>query len=105
MKEWKVKYSPKAYADLKGIYSFIIENYQSTKSAENVINKLRQSIKDLSFMADAYHHYQDEPYYSKGVRYYSEGKYCIFYEYDDETVTVLRIINGKRDLTTALAEC
>lgn len=104
MKKWKVEYSPKAYADLKGIYNFIVENYQSKKSAENVIKKLRQSIKDLSFMADGYHHYQDEPYYSNGVRYYSEGKYCIFYEYDDETVTVLRIINCKRDLSTALEE-
>ena len=104
MKEWKVRYSPKAYADLKDIYYFIVQNYQSTKSAANTINRLRQSIKDLSFMADGYHHYQDEPYYSNGVRYYSEGKYCIFYEYDDDFVTVLRIINGKRDLLAALAE-
>lgn len=104
MKEWKVLYSPKAYADLKVIYNFIVETHQSKKNAENVINKLKLSIKDLSFMADGYHHYQDEPYYSKGVRYYSEGSYCIFYEYNEKNVTVLRIINGKRDIPTVLAE-
>ncbi len=104
MKEWKVIYSPKSFSDLKRIYTFLVETHQSQKSATNVINRLRNSIKDLSFMADGYHHYQDEPYYSKGVRYYSEGHYCIFYEYNDEAVTVLRIIDGRSDIPSALEE-
>ena len=104
MKTWNIIYAPKAYTDLKGIYSYIVDNYQSKKTAENVVNKLRLSIRNLSFMADAYHHYEEEPYFSKGVRFYSEGKYCIFYEYDEKTVTVLRIINGKRDLPAVLSE-
>ncbi len=102
MKTWKVVYSPRAFEDLEQIYNSIVEYYESKRTAVNIINKIRTSIKDLSFMADGYHRYQEEPYFSNGVRYYSEGKICIFYEHNDETVTVLRIINGRRDLSAAL---
>ena len=102
MKTWQVVYSARAYEDLDYIYNSILEYYESKRAAENIINKIRNSIKDLSFMADGYHRYQEEPYFSNGVRYYSEGKNCIFYEYNENTVTVLRIINGRRDISAAL---
>ena len=48
--------------------------------------------------------YQEEPYLSQGIRYFSEGKYSVFYKIIDDTAYVIRIINGTRDIPTALTE-
>lgn len=104
MKTFKVSYSQKAENDLNYLYSFIAEEYKNIKSATNLIRKLTKVINDLSFMADSYHFYQIEPYLSQGIRYFSEGKYSVFYKIIDDTAYVIRIINGTRDIPKILAE-
>jgi len=104
MNNFKVFYSKKAEADLVRIYNFIANEYHNQNSAVRTLQKLTKAINDLSFMADSYHHFQKEPYLSEGVRYFSEGKYSIFYKIIDETAYVVRIVPGAIDLLKALSE-
>ena len=104
MNNFKVFYSKKAEADLDRIYNFIATEYHNLNSAVRTLQKLTKAINDLSFMADSYHHFQEEPYMNEGVRYFSEGKYSIFYKIIDETAYVIRIVPGAIDLLKALSE-
>lgn len=104
MNTFKVSYSKKAESDLDYLYNYIANEYKNIRAATNLIRKLTKVINDLSFMADSYHFYQQEPYLSQGIRYFSEGKYSVFYKIIDDTAYVIRIINGTRDIQKVLAE-
>ena len=102
MNEFIVRYSEEAKLDLAEIYSFVLNEYKEPKTAERLIKRLMSVISDLSFMADSYHIYDVEPFRSQGFRYFSEGKYCIFYKILDNTAYVVRVINGTRNIPEIL---
>ena len=104
MNNFKISYSKKAEADLDRIYNFIANDYHNLNSAVRTLQKLTKAVDDLSFMANSFHHFQKEPYLNEGVRYFSEGKYSIFYKIIDETAYVVRIVPGAIDLLKALSE-
>ena len=104
MKKFKVFYSQKAADDLDDIFSYIAYEKNSEENAKRLIKKLITAVSDLSFMADSYHFYQKEPYLTEGVRYFSEGKYSIFYKIQTDKAIVLRIVYGARDLEKMIVE-
>lgn len=104
MNNFKVSYSKQAEADLDRIYNFIANDYHNLNAAVTLLRKLTKVINDLNFMADSYHHFQEEPYLSEGVRYFSEGKYSIFYKIINDTAYVIRVVPGAIDLLKALNE-
>ena len=104
MNSFKVSYSKKAETDLDRIYEFIANEFQNKNAAMKILRQLTKAVNDLSFMADSYHHFQEEPYLSEGVRYFTEGKYSVFYKVVDDTAYVIRIVPGAIDLVKALNE-
>ena len=104
MNTFKVSYSEKAEIDLDNIFSFIATEYKNQKAAIKLLKKLTQTVEDLSFMADSYHFFPEEPYYNEGIRYFSIGKYSIIYKIINDTAYVIRIVNGSRDLLKVLSE-
>ena len=102
MNNFKVFYSKRAEADLDVIYTYIAHDCNNTKGVQKVLRNLTACIEELSFMADSYHFYPEEPYYSQGVRYFSQGKYSIFYKIVGDTAIVIRIVNGTWDLAPIL---
>ena len=104
MKEFNVFYSKEAEKDLDDIYSYIAVEKKDIINAIRLTRRLKKAIDDLSFMADSYRFYQEEPYFSQEVRFFTEGHYSIFYKIIDDIAYVVRIIYGARDLPAALAE-
>ncbi|MBO4628449.1 MAG: type II toxin-antitoxin system RelE/ParE family toxin [Treponema sp.] len=102
MNQFEVRYSEEAKLDLADIYSYISDELHEPKTAENLIKRLMSVVSDLSFMADSYHIYDVEPFSSQGFRYFSEGKYSIFYKIQKNTAFVVRIINGTRNIPDLL---
>ena len=102
MKEYIVKYSDEAKLDLANIYSYIANEFHEPKTAEKLVKRLMAAVSDLSFMAGSYHFYDVEPFRSQGIRYFSEGKYSIFYIIQDDTAFVVRILNGSRNIPELL---
>lgn len=102
MSEFSVSYTEKALSDLDDIYNYIANNLREPQIASKLISRLTKAIDDLSFMAESYHFYTEEPFYSQGMRYFTEGNYCIFYKVQDKTAFVVRILYGARNFINLL---
>ncbi len=106
--DFTVQITEQAEDDLADIYSYILTTLKSSINADAVLGRLYTEIKNLSFMADGYHLYPNEPWYSRGVHYFSITNYSIFYlikEVDGkQTARVIRVSNGKRDTNRLLNE-
>ena len=75
MNIYKVFYSKEAEADLDDIYLYLAVEKRDSINAKRLIRRLTKVIDDLSFMADSYHFY-----------------------------SVVRVVYGKRDIPSVLAE-
>lgn len=103
---YTVKYSTKAINDLRDIYSYIAFNLQVPKTAEKMVNKIRIAIKELYFMPERAPIVDWEPWVSMNMRKMRVSNYVVFYIVDSEklTVSIVRIVYGKRDIAKALSE-
>ena len=69
----EVVLSDQAKNDIADIYAYILNKLQSKINADAVLTKLYSAMDSLSFMAESYHLYPHEPWYSIGVRYSCGG--------------------------------
>ncbi len=104
--KFKIQYSSHAGADLRNIYEYISKDLQEPQTARNITQNITAEINKLDEMPMRFHLYDDEPWKSKGMRYFNVGNYLIFYIPDENTntVNVLRIIYGGRDISKQLTE-
>ena len=91
--------SPEAESDLDAIWYYIATNSGSLETADRLIDSLVERFYLLSR-----HAFFGRPRneLGQGVRSFSIGEYLIFYriveEMTDQTVLVLRVLSGSRDL-------
>ena len=106
--DFTVQITEQAEDDLADIYSYILTELKSSINADAVLGRLYTEISNLSFMADGYHLYPKEPWYSLGIHYFSINNYSIFYiikEVDGKLeARVTRVTNGRRDTDRVLNE-
>ena len=97
---YSVRIMPPALEDIKLIASSAKSEKNSTLQMEN----LKAEIEKLKEFPDAFRLYKDEPWKSRGLRFFPVGKYLVFYILNEaeNSVSVLRIIFGKMDLTEVL---
>ncbi len=101
--DYEVVVSEKAKDDLANIYSYIRDVLGSEINADAVLGRLYSAMEDLSFMADSYHLYPNEPWNSLGIRYFSVNNYSIFYVIKDSKALVTHVTYGRRDLDKVLS--
>lgn len=92
MKRYTVVLSFQAKEDISNIYKYIYKNLKSQINADTFLKRINSALDDLSFMADSYHLYPNEPWRSKGLRYFTVANYSIFYVVKDKKVTVIHNI-------------
>ena len=85
--DFTVQITEQAEDDLADIYSYILTELKSSINADAVLGRLYTEISNLSFMADGYHLYPKEPWYSLGIHYFSINNYSIFY--------IIKEVDGK----------
>lgn len=102
---WLVEVSAQAQRDMRDIYSYIADTLQAGQSAANLLTLLEQAVLSLDQMPERCHLYKREPWRSRGLRVLPVKNYCIFYIPDcaKQTVSVLRVLYGGRDIESALA--
>jgi len=98
----KLRINPQALADLKSVKTYINEEIGNPGAARAVVSMLMTSIgslkekplsgKRLSALIDI-----DSDYY-----YIISVSYLILYKADGETVSVYRVLNGRRDYAKVL---
>lgn len=101
---FEVEISEQADRDLRNIYEYIAFEFQSPENAVGQLNRLEESIMGLDQMPERFREYENEPWYSRGLRIMQVDNYCVFYIPDAENavVTIIRVIYGGRDIDTQL---
>ena len=102
--EYSVVLSDQAKEDVAEIYGYILNVLKSEINAESVLKRLYSAMNELSYMAESYHLYPNEPWYSKGVHYFSVGNYSIFYVAENNIATIIHVSYGGRDLDKVLSD-
>lgn len=102
--EYSVVLSDQAKEDVAEIYGYILNVLKSEINAKSVLNRLYSTMNELSYMAESYHLYPNEPWYSKGIHYFSVGNYSIFYVAENKVATVIHVAYGRRDLDKVLSD-
>jgi toxin ParE1/3/4 len=89
----KVYLTPDAKTDLEGIGDRIAE--RNPARAVTYVRELRERARRIGEFP---HAGPPRPQWGEGIRIAVHGKYLIIYRVRDETVQVLRVLHGARDL-------
>ncbi|MCD7819698.1 MAG: type II toxin-antitoxin system RelE/ParE family toxin [Lachnospiraceae bacterium] len=103
---WKVVYTSHARQDLRSIYSYIANELLAPETATRQTQRIMKEIRSLDEMPLRFRLYEDEPWHSRGLRFFPVDNYLVFYlpKESTNTVDIVRIIYGKRDIHRQLSE-
>ena len=101
---FRVNITRQAEEDLRGIFEYIAYELHSFQNAVGQLERLEEEIGSLERMPDRYRAYEREPWFSRGLRIMPVDNYLVFYIpcRDTQTVDVIRVLYGGRDLDTQL---
>lgn len=102
----RIVYTLTARQDLQGIYAYIRYTLLEPVTARRISETLQREIRSLALFPESNPRYREEPWYSQGLHYLAVKKYLVFYtvDHDKDTVSVVRILYGGRDITGQLEE-
>lgn len=103
---WKIQYTEQAGRDLQAIYEYIAFELLVPETANRQIGRITKAIRKLDNMPEKFKIYEEEPWKSKNLRYFPVDNYIVFYlpKEETETVNIIRIIYGGRNLKRQLQE-
>jgi toxin ParE1/3/4 len=95
----KVRLTPDAEADLEGIGDRIAE-----RNATRAVTYVRELRERCHRIGEFPHAGPPRPQWGEGIRIALHGRYVVVYRVRDETVQVLRVVHGARDLDALFEE-
>lgn len=104
--KYNIMYTAGAKRDLRNIFKYISEELLAPENAAGQVERIMASIRTLDSMPKRNRLYEEEPWYSKELRFFSVNNYLVFYRVEDEssTVYVVRIMYSGRDIRKQLKE-
>ena len=101
---WNVYYTEKAENDLRGIYEYIAYALFEPLTAKKQVAAIMEKVSTLDENPLRFPVYKKEPWKSRGLRFFLVNSYIVFYMPDEEdnTVTVIRIMYGGRNIEKQL---
>ena len=104
--KWKIQYSAQALEDIKAIFEYIAFELLVPDTARGQVKRIMDSVGKLDETPMMYRAYEDEPWKSKGLRVFPVDNYMVLYlpKENLQTVNVVRIIYGGRDINKQLEE-
>lgn len=103
---YQIKITDQANQDLRGIFEYIAYELQELQTAIGQLDRLEKEINSLNQMPERYRVYDREPWRSRNLHIMPVDNYLVFYIPDNntQTVTVIRIFYGRRDIDAQLEE-
>lgn len=98
--------TPWAKADLDEIFRYIAVDLQSLQNASGQLDRLEKAIASLNQMPARFRLYDKPKWRERNLRIMPVDNYLVFYIPDNEknTVTVVRVMYGGRDIDRQLNE-
>lgn len=97
MKKYKIEYSKDSQADLVRLKRYFKYNLQEPRTAENLISKIKNEIKNLKDNPEKFAIIDDDYIKKLGIRKLIVDNYIVFYRIIDDTIQIVRIMYGKRN--------
>lgn len=91
-------YRPRAAFDLESIVIYVGEVCRNPASARQTYESIRAAVKELCDMPTLGRPFIDESLGRRSFRTWLVGSYRVFYTYDDNALTVWRVIHTRRDI-------
>lgn len=102
----KVAYSPKAREDIKEISFYIASTLGAPAAAIRIVGQIQKQIFNLSTLPERFPVIDREPWKTMHIRRVPVGHFLICYTIQEqaETVVIIRILYGGRDVMRILSE-
>lgn len=102
--KFEVELTERADRDLRNIFLYIASDLSSPENAEKQINRLWNAIFSLDELPERYRCYEDEPWYSRGMRVLPIDNFVILYipYLEEKIVRIVTIMYGGRDISEQL---
>lgn len=103
-KKYKIEYLPVADRDLAEIFTYIAVDLAAPQAAANLLEKIEQAVISLETFPYAHSVYQSAELNTFPFEFRSliAASYLVFYYVTGNTVTVARVMHGKRDAQNIL---
>ena len=101
---YQVTLTKQAQADLREIFKYISVDLQSVQNAAGQLERLEKAIASLDQMPERFRVYDKAKWRERNLRIMPVDNYLVFYipNHDSETVTVMRVMYGGRDIDRQL---
>jgi len=104
MKQYRVKITGKALADMEAIYDYIASNLQSPDTAMGQYDRIAAAIESLDTFPERCKLFDSEPEHSHGMRQLLVDNFFAVYIVGEAEVTVLRVLYSSSDINARLRE-
>ena len=99
MKQYKLVVHKEAHLDIASTYFYISDTLYAEEAADRWLNRIYKAINSIPQNPTSYR-LCEEPYFSKrDYRKMIVRNHLILYTVSEDTVTICRVVDGRRDLT------
>lgn len=104
MKQYVVRITDKALADMEEIYNHIAIQLQASENAMGQYNRIAEAIEGLHVFPERIKLMESEPERIMGLRQLVIDNYSAFYVIEDTDVIVTRVLYSAMDISRRLLE-
>ncbi len=104
MKQYTVRITDKALADMEEIYNYIAIQLQAPENAMGQYNRIAAAIESLNVFSERAKLMESEPERMMGLRQLVVDNYSAFYIIEDMQVIVTRVLYSAMDMSKKLLE-
>ena len=103
--KYRVFTTEKAEEDLYLIAEYLIQELKAGETAVKQMSRIEQAVTSLEEMPERFHVYDRKPWRERNLRVMGVDNYLVFYIIDktNMTVTVTRVMYGRRDIEAQLS--
>lgn len=98
--KFKIEFAKLAENDLRNIFEYITFTLLEPETAIKTLERIENNILILSELPNRFKVYENEPWNKRNLRQMPVDNFIVFYisTVEDETVTIIRILYGGRDI-------
>ena len=104
MKQYNVKITGKALADMEAIYNYISDELLNPDAAMGQYNRIADAIESLKMFPERYRLFDSQLEHELGMRQIPVDNYTVIYVIQGDDVVVLRVLYSASDINARLRE-
>ena len=104
MKQYNVKITSKALADMEAIYDYIADELLNPDAAMGQYNRIADAIESLRMFPERYRLFDFQSEHELGMRQIPGDNYTAIYVIQGDDVVVLRVLYSASDINARLRE-